>query len=480
MCPKTQINHAGRWASFPEDYRKEAFETIAKMIANQQSGVVVGGSGTGKSNVAGLLAARPELLFRLNLLPDQDYLFCLVDINKLSESDSTYFYRGMLRELYKCARSEELPIADDLYQLEIETRRWNDEQSWAFALDDAHDWVINRAGKRLVWLFDRFDKACPKLNDSTLDTLRSLRDNNLFNGKLFYFVFSRKPLQRLRDWKVNSEFLEIVESNTCWIGPMVNRDARWNVQQIARRQQTEIEASDETAIIELTGGLPAFTKTASEAWLKEEALKSKPIPELQQRLLEQQSIRRTCTEILEDLEPMERETLILVASELPSADRQVDYLINNGLLKKEEKIGKNGEKEGQWVIFSPLLQAFLLEFQAKKPGFISINAHNTGFLMDGTPLEIHLANMEFKLLAYMVDHPNRLLTYEELVDLLWPGDPAGKYDRIGSLATQAGKLSRMLTKLKPSLGKRVIAESKRGYRFIQPEISDDQQWIVAR
>jgi hypothetical protein len=493
MCPKTQINLGGRWLSFLEDYRKEVFESLAKMIVNQQSAVVVGGSGTGKSNVAGLLAARPELIFRLNLLPDQNYLFCLVDINKLSKSDPTYFYRGMLRELYKSARGEELPVADELYQLEIETRRWNDEQSWAFALEDAHELVVNRAGKRLVWLLDRFDSACQTLNDSTLDTLRSLRDNNLFNSKLFYFVFSRKPLQRLRDWKVNSEFLEIVE-NMCWVGPMMERDSRWNVQQIAQRQGSEIEGFGETIIVESTGGLPAFTKAASELWLKEDLLKivsqqkdrdnedpkEKVKKELQKRLLEQATIQRTCREIIDDLESNERQTLKYIASsrqQIRLDQSAIKYLKNHGLIKLHKYIGKNREPEERWVIFSPLFEAYLLADKGRM--IITVDKLHRQLLLDGLPMDIHLPPQPYALAEHMIERPNQALTKDEMIEHLWPGDPDDGPDRTEGLHAAIGTLRRVLNTfsidndITPGLGERIVA---RGgcYIFEQKDIGQEQ------
>ncbi len=471
MGSNSRSTYSGRWSSFPHDYRKEELERIARMISNQQSGMVVGGSGTGKSNISGILATRPDLI--VPLLPaDKEYLFCLVDINKLSQNDPMYFYRGMLRELYKAAQRADLSIAKALRQLEVETRQWNDEQSWFFAMEDAHELVINQANKQLVWLLDRFDKACPTLDNSTLDALRSLRDETIFNGKLFYLAFSRKPLPRLRDWSRNSEFLEIIESNTCWVGPMVERDARWNVQQIAQRQQGAISETAETLIIQLTGGLPAFTKAATEAWLEEPQPQNKSAADWTKILTKQALISRTSREILDDLEFIERKTLVHIASGKPQIGLNptaVSFLMNNGLLKAQD---------GHFSVFSPLFEAHLRLVGPPNLGILAIDKAKRTLLLDDIPIDIHLAPMEYKLLDFMLEHPAKVLTFDELIGHLWGDDHEDDdtYERKGPLAAQIGNLKRKLhdysqrNEIKPSLGDRISNKHGHGYRFDQPNI----------
>lgn len=470
MNPKTQI-YDGRWSAFPVTYCKKEIECIAKMIATRHSGIVVGGSGVGKSNLSGFLATRTEAI--LPLLPRRKYLFCLVDINNFPQKDAIGFYRGMLHALYKAAKRQNLSIANDLYRLEREPLQWNDEQSWIFALEEAHELVINQAGYDLVWLLDRFDKACPTLEHSTLDTLRSLRDDDLFYGKLIFLAFSRKPLQRLRDWEANSEFLEIVEGNTCWVGPLTEADTRWRIQNIAHGQPNRISEIGETMIVWLTGGLAAFVKVASETWLQfdEITAKSMSLDKLQHILLKHDGVRRTCQEILKELEPIERETLLKIAVvDLPqiSLNQQaIEYLVHNGLLTSTV---------GNLKIFSPLFSAYLNDYTTKMPGFVSVDAAQKIALRDGVPLNIELTKTEYSLLSYMISNPNKVLTFDELIAHLYPLVPEeDRDDQKQALVRQVNNLQAKL--VKEELGDRISNHRGHGYKFFQPELPEEYKWL---
>ena len=103
-----------------------------------------------------------------------------------------------------------------------------------------------------------------------MSSLRNLRDNNRFRGNLSYIVFTRHPLSRLRNPTEFDEFNEIMVANTCWVGPMVERDSRWIANQMAERLQANFNEIQTSLLIELTGGLPAFMKEACTALANEE------------------------------------------------------------------------------------------------------------------------------------------------------------------------------------------------------------------
>ena len=57
------------WADFPQTYRAEQVSAILQWIAVGDSGVVVGGSGAGKSNLVGFMAGRPDVVARYIIDP---------------------------------------------------------------------------------------------------------------------------------------------------------------------------------------------------------------------------------------------------------------------------------------------------------------------------------------------------------------------------------------------------------------------------
>ena len=68
----------------------------------------------------------------------------------------------------------------------------------------------------------------------------------------------------------------------------------------------------------------------------------------------------------------------------------------------------------------------------------------------------------FELLAYLVRNPGRLLTKDELIEALWPGDEIGE----GNLSQQVFLLRGMLAHCAPH-ATYVVTEPGRGYRFVE-------------
>ncbi len=95
-------------------------------------------------------------------------------------------------------------------------QHWNaleDDLLLSDTLQDMHRTFCYQGGKRIVWLLDRFDEACRRLDAQFLNSLRALRD--AFKGQLCYVIATRHLLYHLRDLAEIDEFYEIVAGNTC-------------------------------------------------------------------------------------------------------------------------------------------------------------------------------------------------------------------------------------------------------------------------
>ena len=214
----------GYWSDFPDTYRMEQIEAIAKWIAVGESGVVVGGSGAGKSNVVGFLTTRHDVVGRYLPGDIDDYAFIHMDVNALPTINTPFFYRAMLLGLQNAARRIDPALLAEIKSASEMLISLEDTLGLHFVLQQALDTLVSRAGKRIVLTIDRFDEALLQLDAYTLNSLRSLRDTPTLKGKLSYIVFTRHPLARLRNPREYDEFHEIMVPNTCWVGPMV--DAR--------------------------------------------------------------------------------------------------------------------------------------------------------------------------------------------------------------------------------------------------------------
>ncbi|MBE7474595.1 MAG: hypothetical protein DPW09_35285 [Anaerolineae bacterium] len=450
---------SGYWAEFPVSYRAEQVATLLRWTAAGESGVVVGGSGSGKSNLAGFLSSRPDAIAAHTPQPER-YRFLRLDINHLPELTAPYLYRGLFQTLAEAADYLGPEVQQAMGQLSQGQVDWADSFVGMSRLRQAHRLVIRQAGQKVVWLLDRFDEACRRLDAQTLNSLRSLRDE--FKGELCYVVFTRQPLARLRDPREMDEFHEIIAANTCWVGPMVERDARWVARQMAARLQITFTEREVAQLIEVTGGLPAFLKLGCLA-LAEGGFN--PVESSQTwtgRLLARPEFQRNCQEIWADLSLEEQNTLMTLRS--GAAETMLDPTIIAYL--EQARLLTRSAPGAAARLFSPILAAFVAQQQGTAVGVIELHPKTRAVLRGGIPLNIELTSYEDRLLAFMLDRPGEVCSKDTLIQAVWPGEQiieGVRDDRLAQL------IKRLREKIEPDAGHPVYIQTVhgRGYRFVQ-------------
>jgi hypothetical protein len=456
----TTTRSSNYWAEFPMTYRAEQVAEIMRWVAAGESGVVVGGSGTGKSNLTGFLSSRPDAVApHVTVEPDK-YCFLHLDINSLPKLTVPYFYRGLEQALQDAAEALGPEVQQAMQQLTERRINWEDAFEVLIFLQKAHRLVIHQAGKKVVWLLDRFDEACRRLEAQPLNSLRSLRDQ--FKGHLCYVVFTRHPLARLRDPGEIDEFHEIVAANTCWVGPMNERDARWIARQMAERLNTTFTEAEVTQLIEVTGGLPAFMKLGCSA-LAEGALDKGGSAQIwTEQLLARLEFERNCEEIWNDLLPEEQNVLAALtsgANELQVDQNVVAYLEQGGLLIRPAP-------DAEHNIFSPILERFISRQRGAGPGILEWDPTTGEVRRGGVFLDVDLTAHEHRLLSYFQNHPDEICQKDDLMRAVWPDEKwAGSDDRLAQL------IKRLRQKIEPDPGNPTYIQTVRGrgYRFVQPE-----------
>jgi len=449
------------WAEFPDTYRAEQIATIMQWITAGESGVVIGGSGTGKSNLAGFLSSRPEVIGPYVSDDPDRYLFLHLDINSLPVLTAPLFYRGLVQALQDVAEELGSEVQQMMQQLTQGPVDWADTFQVLTILQKAYRLVIHQTGKKVVWLLDRFDEACRRLDAQTLNSLRSLRDQ--FKGQLCYVVFTRYPLARLREPSEIDEFHEIVAANSCWVGPMNERDARWIARQMAARLNHPFSEQEVAQLITITGGLPAFMKLGCLA-LAEGALEANGSTQRwTEQLLGRLEFRRNCEEIWADLSN-EEQTLLLALS-AGANENQVDrqvlvYLRQTGLLTRPST--------AQAVaFFSPIFALFVARQRGTASGKLELHPKTGAVLRDGIPLEIELTTHEDRLLTYLLEHAGEICERDPLMLAVWPEDKV--YGEISD-ESLSQLIKRLRQKIEPDPRKPAYIQTVRGrgYRFVQP------------
>lgn len=120
------LKSSGYWAEFPVTYRAEQVATILRWVAVGGSGMVIGGSGTGKSNLAGFLSSRPDAVApHVTDEPDK-YCFLHLDINSLPALTVPFFYRGLVQTLQDSSEAFGSEIQQAKQQLAQRQINWED------------------------------------------------------------------------------------------------------------------------------------------------------------------------------------------------------------------------------------------------------------------------------------------------------------------------------------------------------------------
>lgn len=449
------------WMAFPATYRAEEVEEILYWVKLGESGVVIGGSGSGKSNVAVFLANRADVTAMRLPKPIEHYYFFHLDVNGLPGETTANFYRALLNTMYMATEAD--PELHQSIERQLD-RLPSHEDSFGLylALQRAHDAVIRKAGKQVVWLIDRFDSACQLLEATTLNTLRSLRDQ--FKDQLSYIAFTREPLDRLRNPAEFDEFFELMTMHTCWVRMMTERDARWVAQQVSRRYATQLDEASIERIGQLCGGLPAFLRAAYSALARGELPATQKEEVWVNTLLTLNEMKRNCREMWQACDEEEQDTLLAVANRTSQADLDatvVEYLENLGWLKKEEP-------NPRLMIFSKLFAEYIRQ-QKQKIGLLSLQGSQ--IWVDGVALAFDFPASLHQLLVYLLKSQPRTCSYNELIKAIWPHDVV---DDAYMRSMQMENLTQLVTRTRRTLREKVNeshnyikAVRNQGYRFVQ-------------
>lgn len=451
MQPVTCVVQS-KYTNFPSDYRNEEITAILNWVKWGESGVVIGGSGTGKSNIAGYLASRSDVTSSFLPEPESNYLFIHLDFNELADLTTQNFYRYMLHLLQKSADSDSV-LSQRLDSVVAQVQDPADTFTLYIAVREAHKLIIDEADKQIIWLLDRFEKGCPQLEAETLNSLRNLRDQH--KDRLLFIAFSREPLSRLRDPREYDEFHEIMIMHTCFVGPMNWQDGLWPAKQVENRYQISLPDVAARGIYDLCGGLPAFLKICYSAWAAGELTKGESLERWAAKIQSIPAFRRNCEEIWNSYNSKEQAAMRNLAIDsknyiVPPKIRE--FLLNMGILKTSY----NGDTV---EFFSPLFMEYV---RLQASGEIGVTIHGEEAYCNG--LLINLTKQEFDLVKFCHSRPGEVCTKENILQTVWPGEQ--QYDPTDERLSTA--IKRVRAKIKVFDSHQYIENVRgRGFKFVQ-------------
>jgi len=214
----------------PESYRAKEMKVLARWILAGESGSVVGLAGCGRSNLLDFLCHRPEVLVDQMPAGVRPIAFISVDLNHLPANNPATLYRVLLRSFYWEREHFDQHIRDRIIALYQENRTTQDPFVSQSALHEIL-FAFRAQQTQVVLVLNRFDRFCyqSEANPQMIYTLRGLRDS--FKENLCFIAGMRQEVAYLADPKALGDMYELLES-TCWVGPMVDQDARYVLDQV--------------------------------------------------------------------------------------------------------------------------------------------------------------------------------------------------------------------------------------------------------
>ncbi|MBN2002320.1 MAG: winged helix-turn-helix domain-containing protein [Anaerolineae bacterium] len=400
------------WETYASTYRVKEVKILLDWITSGISGSVVGLSGSGKSNLLGFLCHRPDVV-QAYLPPKSDPVVLIpLDLNNLPANNLATFYRVVLRTFYE-VRDRFTPdtqaIVTPIYK---ENRAARDPFLPQSGLRELllH---FQTQHTRVVLVMDRFDQFCQTATPQMMNTLRGLRDS--FKGTLCYLVGTRYEIAYLPNPEALGEMYEILDTHTCWVGPMDADDAR---RVIAEETQASPKRPTEDVIahlLALTGGYPALLKATCHWWTDTRAKPSQA--GWAEALLAERSVQVRLAEIWNGLTQEEKLALSQIENwkEADQTEEQHRRILS-GLVVK----GFCRQTPSGWHICGELFARHVSAAQ-ESGGRIWLNPQTDELYQDQTPLD-GLAPLERSVLRFLVTHPKKRHTKTDLIVGAWPDE----------------------------------------------------------
>lgn len=454
--PPTWPRLNSRWANFSPTYRHEQVAAILQWVRLGESGVVVGACGTGKSNIAGYLANRPDVIRSVLSAESTRYCFFHLDANSLPVVTTTTFYWSLLYTIQDAViemPALQAPLAQLLDRLSPSA----DQVTLYFTLQKVHELIIQRAGQQVVWLIDRFDTLCHQLEVGALNSLRNLRDR--FRDRLSYIVFTRLPLARLRNPREFDEFHSLLATHTCWVGAMSESDAAQLAQQILDRHHRTLPGAALQSLLAITGNWPSLLKVGCSTFANGDLCQSDSMAVWQAHLLTIPKMQRNCQELWDDCSPTEQTVLAAIARSFDASNfdpATVAHLQQMSLLRQGTR--------GSFQLFSPLFADFI---KAHHRFHGPISLHNGLVYIGPDSLPVDLTQLEVRLLEYLLDHPGKNCEKNDIIAYVWSDEKQMQGVRDDSLVQL---VKRLRQKIEPVQKEWAYIETihGRGYRLSQP------------
>lgn len=401
---------------YPPESREQELSELVHFVQEGNSAQIISLPGVGRSNILGLLAHNRQI--REKHFPTKNAFvhFILVNFSEVADRpliDATkLMFLNLVDSLRERDMLEEHAVASEIFR---EALSYQDELVLFKGMQRVVEYLGVEKKLTLIFLLDRFEEYVPMLDHAFFSNLRILRNLAKYRFSVVFTLY--KPLEDILEAPLLADFYEFVAGHTVYLRLYDEPSVQFRLAYLEQLTGKTIPEAVRTELIHLTGGHWKLTRSGAEA-----ILAAGDISDLQAFLLEQKTIRGALHEILFTLSPEEQKYLTTVILDLIE---DPDSRMRENDTSEEHRVRKyfeNLELVADNKLTIPLLAAFMQAEQAakqteKQP--IVFDEEKNLIRKGETVLSDTLTAAEFRLLAYLLRHPDRVIDREELITIVW-------------------------------------------------------------
>lgn len=412
------FKEAGTELPYSPNHQIDDINAIKQVIETNNSLLVLGLSGSGKSSVLRFLVSNPAAAA-------DNIFFVYIDCNGV-DWDNT---KGAIQEeIYG-------QLIDRLVTLKPKIPRGESVKDNLTLLMKA----LKKDGpKHLVIIFDRSELLLANLEIAFFDHLRALRD---INPRLSY-IFGGRYL----DGGVFGELTDIIWEEPRWIGALSEEDARWTVTRHLTRLKLTLSETEIDKLINFAGHHPGLLKYACELVKLGKIDLNDDDGNIVNQMLITNSVGKQCQDLWQDLSLKAQNILRQIAqSQKVTASSDTRRLVNCGILK--DSVSNEFEFE------SPVFKHYVTTLGATPLDI------KQGVVFKGSDA-LNLSKEEFELFQILWNEKPNVVSQDMISEAIWP-------DTKGAVTPQM--ITNVVKRLRDKLGDKsyIVNEHGRGYRFIQ-------------
>ena len=394
---------------YPEDTRFNEIEKILSYIKEGNSVQLISLPGAGRLNLFGLLTYNTKVRLKHLGVNQKWFHFVYLNFSEVKEkslNDITKFiFIGLLDSLRERKMTGDYEVINKIFKDCLE---FNEPLVISSGLKKAIDFLAIEKELTIVFLFDRFETYVPSLTSEFFTNLKIIRNRAKYR---FSCVFSlNRPLEDMIEPELMADFYEFIAGHIVYLPIFDKPGIDFRISYLEKVKNKKLDKKTINIILDLTAGHGKLTRICLEIALNNPAIQQSN--NLTDLFLSQKNVLGALTEISKALNPSELKIL-------QEKNPKNDHLENIGLLKNNE-------------ITIPLFAAFVKQIKTAKK------------IVSLAEISENLTSLEFKLLKFMIQNPDKILQREEIISTVW-----------GEMKTTQGVTDQALDQLMSRLRKKI-------------------------